>query len=116
MSARMSRLWLSAIVLGASWLLQVPAWSADTSGVALWLSEGIGTVAPEMHRIFSFLLWIAGAVFVLVQATLVIFIVRDRNRPGRRAGSLHGTHVIELVWTVIPALILAFLAFHSQRV
>ncbi len=57
-----------------------------------------------------------GAVFVLVQATRVIFIVRHRSRAGGRAGSIHGNHVIEIVWTVIPALILAFLAFHSQRV
>ena len=74
------------------------------------------TVAPEIGRIFSVLLWSAGVVVLLVTATLVVCIVRDRSRFGRRVGDTHGTHVVEIVWTVIPALILAFLAFHSQRV
>lgn len=76
--------------------------------------QGMTTVAPEIGRIFSLLLWSTGGVVLLVQATLVVCIVRDRF--GQRTGDTHGTHVVEIVWTVIPALILAFLAFHSQRV
>ena len=78
--------------------------------------QGVTPVAPEIARIFSLLLWMTGGVLLLVQATLVVCIVRDRHRRGRRAGDTHGNHVIEIIWTVIPALILAFLAFHSQRV
>ena len=90
------------------WSLRLPPPNAGIQGVT--------TVAPEIDRIFSLLLWMTGVVFVLVQATRVLFIVRHRSRAGERAGSIHGIHVIEIVWTVIPALILAFLAFHSQRV
>ncbi len=78
--------------------------------------HGVTSVAPEIVRIFSLLLWMTGVVFLLVQATLVVCIVRDRHRGGQGAGDTHGTHVIEIIWTVIPALILAFLAFHTQRV
>ena len=55
------------------------------SGASLrvWLPEAITTTAPAIDRIFYIVLWITGIVFVLVQATLVAFLVRYRHRAGR---------------------------------
>ena len=78
--------------------------------------QGVTPVVPEIVRIFALLLWMTGAAFLLIQGTFVVSLVRSRHRPGRLAGDTHGNRVIEIIWTVIPALILAFLAFHSQRV
>ena len=82
----------------------------------IWLPEAVTTTAPEIDRLFYLVLGITGAVFVLVQGTLVWFLVRYRRRDGRRAAYLHGNVAVEIVWTVIPTFILIFLAFHSQRV
>ena len=97
-------------------LLQMDAWAFGGSGVRVWLPEGITTSAPAIDRLFYIILGITGAVFVLVQATLLIFIVRYRRREGRRASYLHGNHLVEIVWTTIPACILLFLTLESQRV
>ena len=82
----------------------------------MWLPEGVSTVAPAIDRLFYIILWITGAVFVAVEGTLLVFLVRYRQRPGRRAAYTHGNSVVEIVWTVIPALILAWLAFYNQRI
>jgi cytochrome c oxidase subunit 2 len=82
----------------------------------IWLPDAITTTAPAIDRIFYIVLWITGTVFVLVQGTLFWFLIRYRARPGRRAGYTHGNGLVEVIWTVIPALILVYLAIESQQV
>ncbi len=82
----------------------------------VWLPEGISTIAPAVDRLFYIILWLTGAVFVLVQATLLYFLVRYRRQAGQPAHYTHGNTMVEVVWTVIPAVILVALALHSQRI
>jgi cytochrome c oxidase subunit 2 len=82
----------------------------------VWLPEAASTTAPLIDRIFYVVLAITGAVFVLVQGTLLLFLIRYRHRPDRRAHYIHGNGFVEVIWTVIPAIILIYLTFHSQRV
>ena len=82
----------------------------------VWLPEGITTTAPAVDHLFYIILWLTGAVFVLVQATLLYFLVRYRHRAGRPAHYTHGNTMVETVWTAIPAVILVALALHSQRI
>jgi len=82
----------------------------------IWLPEAVTTTAPAIDRLFYLILWITGSVFVLVQAVLLWFLIRYRRRPGRRASYIHGNELVEVIWTAIPALILVFLTFQSQRV
>ena len=82
----------------------------------VWLPEAITTTAPAIDRIFYVVLWLTGITFVLVQAALLIFLVRYRRRAGRPAYYTHGNHLVELIWTLIPTLILVTLAFYNQRV
>jgi cytochrome c oxidase subunit 2 len=48
---------------------------------------------------------------VLVFAALAYFLWKYREVPGRKAKFIHGNHTVEIVWTVIPALILIWLGF-----
>ncbi|MBI4342016.1 MAG: cytochrome c oxidase subunit II [Candidatus Omnitrophica bacterium] len=94
----------------------VNAWAFGSSGVRIWLPEAVTTTAPAIDRLFYIVLVITGVVFVLVQATLLLFILRYRRRPGRSAAYTHGNQLAEIIWTVIPALIMVWLTFKSQRV
>ena len=86
------------------------------SGARVWLPDAVTTTAPEIDRLFYLILWITGIAFVLVQVTLVAFLVCYRSRPGRSATYTHGNVVVEIIWTVIPTLILISLLVMSQRV
>jgi len=114
---RIGQLWVWRLVALIGWLgTQAEAWAFGGSGVRVWLPEGVSTVAPTIDRLFYIILWITGIVFVLVEGTLLVFLVRYRRRDGRRATYAHGNQLVEIVWTIIPALILTYLALYNQRV
>lgn len=81
-----------------------------------WLPERVSTAGVQIDHLFYVILGITGAVFVLVEVTLLVFLIRYRQRPGRRAAYTHGDTRVEIVWTVIPAIIMIWLALTSQRV
>jgi cytochrome c oxidase subunit II len=59
--------------------------------------------------------WAVG-VFVLVEGALLYAIFRYRGRPGDpEPRQVHGNTTVEIVWTVIPALILAAIAVPTVR-
>ncbi len=69
--------------------------------------------SPNAHRIddaFVFVAIFTGVVFVIVEGALIAFILKYRR--GKRARSVEGPQVrgstrLEIIWTVIPVLILA---------
>jgi len=44
-----------------------------------------------------------------VAAAMIAFLIMYRDRPGRRARYTHGNTSLEIVWTIVPALILVVL-------
>jgi cytochrome c oxidase subunit 2 len=78
-----------------------------------WLPENIATYGKDIDDLFYLIYYITGAVFLLVTVLLVAFLVMYRARPGRRAVYSHGNTTLEMVWTIVPALILVVLTFLS---
>jgi heme/copper-type cytochrome/quinol oxidase subunit 2 len=72
--------------------------------------------SPNAKRINDSYLWISiftGAIFVLVEGALIVFVVkyRRRGRPRTVEGpQIHGATRLELIWTAVPVLILAAIA------
>ena len=57
------------------------------------------------------LLYAGLVVFVLIETLLVVILVRYRERDGNReAKQFHGNSTLEIGWTLVPAVILAFIA------
>jgi len=79
-----------------------------------WLPENVATYGAEIDRLFYFIYYLTGATFILVQVALLVFVVVYRARPGGRATYTHGNTQLEIVWTIIPALILGGLALASR--
>ena len=86
------------------------------AGIAFAGNGGFGPEpahSPNAHRIadaYWLIFGFTAAVFVVVETLLVFFIVkyRSRNRDRRVEGlQVHGNTRIEIIWTVIPVLILA---------
>ena len=94
---------------------------------ALWL-VGCGgpfpqsTFAPRSDFaratdvLFRDIFWWAAAVFVVVEALLLVALIRFRHREGRAAPKpTHGHTVLEIAWTLAPAVILVFVAVPTVR-
>jgi cytochrome c oxidase subunit 2 len=71
-----------------------------------------GPQARQIDDLFWLVFWIAVAVFVVVMVALLYAIVRYRHREGRDrpVKQVHGNTRLEIVWTIIPAVILAVIA------
>jgi cytochrome c oxidase subunit 2 len=78
-----------------------------------WLPENVSTYGRDIDWLFHLIYAITGVTLVLVSVTLVAFLIMYRDRPGRRARYTHGNSTLEIVWTVVPALILVILTFLS---
>jgi len=91
------------------------AWAADAP-LRWWFPEAVSTYGLRIDRLFTIILWITGAIFVLVEGALLWCLVRYRHRPQQQAVYIHGNRLVELIWTVVPALIVIYLACASQRV
>lgn len=70
-----------------------------------------GPFARTIDGLFWPVFWIATGVFVIVQGAIIVAAIFFRDRPGRKEPKqIHGNARLEVVWTVIPALILAVIA------
>ena len=66
--------------------------------------------ATDIAHLFWIVLGIAAAVFVIVEALIVFAVVKYRRRyPDEVPEQIHGNSRLELIWTVVPALIMVVL-------
>ncbi|HBY96886.1 MAG: cytochrome c oxidase subunit II [Ardenticatenaceae bacterium] len=107
-------------------------WSFVVSAAALVILSLPGSVAAQsptpfspnspaaitMRNLMVVILWIAAAVFVVVEGLLIYSVWRYRVRPGE-AGPLpkqiHGNTPIEIAWTTAPALVLVVVFVFTVR-
>lgn len=71
-----------------------------------------GPTAAKVDSLFWLVFWIATAIFVLVTIALVVAVFRFRQRGGedRPVRQVHGNTRLEIIWTIIPTMILATVA------
>jgi cytochrome c oxidase subunit 2 len=103
---RVSRLWRYAPLTVLMLLL-----SGCIKDAPLDSLNPAGPVAEKIDGLWWMVFWIAAAVFVLVQGGILVIAFMFRDRPGRREPKqIHGNNKLEVLWTAIPALILAGIA------
>jgi cytochrome c oxidase subunit 2 len=78
-----------------------------------WLPEDVSTYGHEIDSLFYLIYYITAVAFILVTVLMVVFLIKYREQPGRRAVYSHGNTTLEIIWTVIPAAILIVLSFMS---
>lgn len=71
-----------------------------------------GPAAQSIDHVWKIGFWLAVGVFVVVEAALVFVILRFRQRGDspRAVRQVHGNTRLEIIWTIIPAVLLAALA------
>ena len=70
----------------------------------MWLPENISTYGAEIDSLFYQLYYITLVAFILVAATMVVFMIKYRQREGHRAKYIHGHTGLEITWTVLTAV------------
>lgn len=71
-----------------------------------------GPFAVESDKLFNLVMWIALAVFIVVQGLIIYAVIKFKRADGddELPEQVEGNHRLEIAWTVIPALILAVIS------
>ena len=71
----------------------------------------------EINALYTIVFAIAAIIFFVVEALIVWSVIRYRRRPGddELPPQTHGHNLAEVVWTVIPTIIVIFLFFISWQ-
>ncbi len=96
-------------VIGINWF---------TTFVPVVLPEQASAESKSVDELFYILMIIGGVVFFLIQGMLLISVIAFRARPGDEGDgpSYQGNPLLEIVWTIIPALVVVFLAVVSFNI
>lgn len=81
--------------------------------------ESAGAHTARINDVYSLVWWCSVVVFVLVQGLLIFSIIKFRGAPKTAHGRpvpVHGNNRLEIIWTVIPAVILAIIAVPTLQV
>ena len=83
-----------------------------------WFPAAISEHAPALDRQFMITIVVVGLAFTSAQIGLgwMIWKYRDTGKPGDRGLYSHGSNRLEVVWTVITAIIFITLAVMGQSV
>lgn len=81
-----------------------------------WLPKDVSTHGHTIDHLFYFILWLTGAVFVVTELVLFWFMWKYDTKTSKEPTKFtHGSHTLEVVWTIIPAATLLFIAIYQMN-
>ena len=123
---------MRGILAGFAWFSPSPHWRCawrgrraprrpPTSplgfGKDWWINTNYAEHGKSVDDIFLFIFWLTVGILVVVQAVLVWFMIKYRHRPGaKKAVYSHGNTRLEMIWTLVPTVVLIVLALWTKRV
>ena len=108
---------VSVVVLLIALLVAAVALGFDLMGAAqgfvtgLYPPEAVTQEGDQIRDLYTIVFLIAAAIFVLVEGLIIWSVIRYRRKPGDDTlpAQTHGNNLAELVWTIVPTLIVIFL-------
>ena len=98
---------------------------AGVLALALYSSMALGTkynfpepqsaIAQDIYDQHIMLLWVCLAIFVAVFSVMFYSILKHRKSLGYKAANFHHSTTVEIIWTIIPILILVAMAFPATK-
>lgn len=110
---RLSKLALGPVLLFLSLITNV-AWAAEAESwrrrFQLNLTPGVTEVGKEIYDLHMLVIWICVAISVVVFGVMVYSMFAHRKSRGAVASQFHESTTLEIVWTIVPFIILVVLA------
>jgi len=87
---------------------------ADLKTWFWWLPPHYSSFGVSIDHLFLWIFWITMVTFVAVEGVLVWFCLKYRKNPLRKAVYTHGSHKLEVAWTIIPTIIFVIIGIASN--
>ncbi|MCC7484216.1 MAG: cytochrome c oxidase subunit II [Burkholderiales bacterium] len=97
------------------------------AGLASWLAAGAAAanqynlqapqseIARQVYDLHTLIMWIIVVIFLVVFGAMTYSIIAHRKSVGHKAEQFHENTTVEIVWTVIPFLILIGMALPATK-
>ena len=81
-----------------------------------WFPKDISVHGRVIDQLFMFILWLTGIVFVATEGALFYFMWKYNAKANREPVKFsHGSHTLEVVWTILPTVTLLFIAIYQMN-
>ena len=101
--------WLMVFMVGFLVFCIGSAWYYKDSMLAYGPNKAASIHGESIDGLFNVTLFFTGIVFVITQVALFYFAYKYRMKEGRVAKFFSHDNKLEIVWTLIPAIVMAFL-------
>jgi cytochrome c oxidase subunit 2 len=92
------------------------AWSGPAAAdYALNMTRGVTPLSREIYELHMLIFWVCCAIAVVVFGVMLVSIVQHRKSKGAVAAKFHHSTKAELLWTIIPIIILVVMAFPATK-
>ncbi|MCY2964179.1 MAG: cytochrome c oxidase subunit II [Planctomycetota bacterium] len=83
-----------------------------------WWFPGVAAspLGQQIDDLFYLILAITGVTFIGVHAVLGYILWKFSGKEGKRSDFQHGSHTLEVVWSIVPAGVLLFIALYQMDV
>src|SRR5207244_2030783 len=106
-SGESSLKWIALATTLTPALLPTPALAARE----IHLQPPVTPIAEQIFDLHVYIMWICLVIFIGVFGTMLYSIYAHRKSKGHVAAQFHENGTVEVIWTVIPVLILIFMAW-----
>lgn len=83
---------------------------------ALNMTKGATPISAEIHQLHMIIFWICVCIGVLVFSVMIYALIRHRKSIGHQAAPFHESTAVEIIWSIIPFVILISMAIPATRV
>ncbi len=80
------------------------------------LQHPVSEVARHVFGLHTLIMLVCAVIFVLVFGVMFYSLVRHRKSVGHQAANFHENTSVEIIWTIIPFLILVGMAYPATKV
>jgi len=101
------------VVRLAGALAAVAAPHAARADYALNFQQPVTEIAHEVYDLHMLIFWVCVVIFVAVFSVMFYSVFKHRKSKGHKASTFHESTAIEVVWTIVPFLILVGMAIPS---
>jgi cytochrome c oxidase subunit II len=85
--------------------------SGAAHAVAWYFQSPASQIAADIDQLHQYVMWVIIVIFIGVFGTMFYAVYAHRKSVGHKAEQFHENTTVELIWTVIPAIILVLIAW-----
>ena len=112
----MGKFWSLLFLLVPIFGVAAFVWAIAMPENRIWLPRDVSEHGHQIDHLFNFILLLTGAVFIVTEVALFWFLWKYEGGTNKAPVVFtHGSHNLEVVWTILPAATLLFIAIYQMN-